>query len=141
MPMMVIAKVVGLPAPEEMVYQPHGGALELLYSHEAELLIEGPSGTGKSRACLEKLHLCATKYSGMRGAVIRKTRESLSQSILVTYEKKVLPSNSPVRFHYEDQEYRYPNGSVIAVAGMDKESRIMSSDYDLIFVAEATELT
>lgn len=140
-PNLIIERPDTPPKEGEVVYKAYGGALELLYSHDPEILIEGPSGTGKSRACLEKFHLCASKYPNMRAAVVRKTRESLTQSILVTYEKKVLPPNSPVKFHYEDQEYRYPNGSVIAVAGMDKESRIMSSDYDMIYVAEATELS
>src|SRR5690606_16116885 len=36
---------------------------------------------------------------------------------------------------------RYDNGSVIVVGGMDKATKIMSSEYDLVFADEATELT
>src|SRR3990167_5067145 len=60
-------------------YQPFGACLDLFYTRADEVLISGPAGTGKSRACLEKLHLCASKYPGMRGLMIRKTRESLTQ--------------------------------------------------------------
>ncbi len=136
----VIERATGVPTQEEKAYRPYGAALDLMYAKDDEILVEGPSGTGKSRAALEKLHLCASKYPYMRAAIVRKTRESLTQSTLVTYETKVLPLRSPVKFHFEDQEYRYPNGSIVTVAGMDKESRIMSSDYDFIYVAEATEI-
>jgi PBSX family phage terminase large subunit len=37
--------------------------------------------------------------------------------------------------------YPYPNGSLIVVGGMDKSTRLLSTEYDLIFVQEAIELT
>ena len=99
--------------------------------------------TGKSRACLEKLHLCAQKYPRMRGLIIRKTRESLSEAALVTYEDKVLPERSPIaegpRRNFR-QVYTYPNGSQIVVGGLDKPGKVMSTEYDMIYVQEAVEL-
>src|SRR5438034_8220843 len=77
--------------PERKPYTPRGACLALLLDRSAEIVVSGPAGTGKSRACLEKLHLCAEKYAGMRGLIIRKTRESLSESGLVTFEEKVVP--------------------------------------------------
>jgi phage terminase large subunit len=109
----------------------------------AEVLISGPAGTGKSRACLEKLHLCAEKYAGMRGLIVRKTRESLTESGLVTFETKVVPEGHPILGGPQRnfrQVYRYPNGSQIVVGGMDKASKVMSTEYDLIYVQEAIEL-
>lgn len=124
----------------EYVYEPRGAALELFYDRSPELLIAGPAGTGKSRAALEKLHLCAMKYAGMRGLICRKTRTSLTQAGLVTYETQVLPPLQLQR-RSEEQEYRYPNRSVIVVGGLDKEAvRIFSTEYDMVFVQEATEL-
>lgn len=125
-------------------YQPFGAARAVLYCRDNEVLLSGPAGTGKSRALLEKLHLCAQKYAGMRGLIVRKTRASLTQSALVTFERWVLPEGAlgrSVTFHHEDQEYRYPNGSVIVVGGLDKASKIMSTEFDLIYVQEAIELT
>lgn len=88
--------------------------------------------THNSRACLEKLHHCADKYPGMRALIARKTRESITQTAMVTYEQKVLPlgwlEEKYVRFNTTDQCYEYPNGSIIAVGGLDKASKIMSSD-------------
>lgn len=106
-------------------------------------MLSGPAGTGKSRACLEKLHFCAMKYARMRGLVIRKTRESLSEAALVTFEEKVLPAGSSIaegpRRNYR-QVYHYPNGSEIVFGGLDKPGKIMSTEYDMIYVQEATEL-
>jgi PBSX family phage terminase large subunit len=135
-----------LPASEAppTAYTPHGGAEALLYCHDDEVLLEGPSNTGKSRSALEKLYLCAALYPGMRGLIIRKTRESCTESVLVTWERKVLPPGSPIaagpdRNHR--QRYTFPNGSEIVVGGIDKPGKIMSTEYDLIYVPEATELT
>lgn len=80
------------------------------------------------------------KYAGMRGLMVRKTRQSLTQSGIVTFEQEVLPVSTGVVFHHEDQEYRYPNGSVIVVGGLDKPSKIMSTQFDMVVVLEATEL-
>jgi phage terminase large subunit len=60
---------------------------------------------------------------------------------MVTFEKKVLPARTNVIFHGSDFEYRYPNGSVIIVGGMETNSRIMGTEFDIIYVNEATELT
>lgn len=131
-------KFIKGPAQEEDVYRPVGQNVEIFRSRDKEVLVEGPAGTGKSRACLEKLHAQMLKYPGARGAIVRKTRESLNQSALVTFEKEV--TREQIKLHHEMQQYAYPNGSVVVVAGMDKPSKIMSSQYDVIYVQEATEL-
>jgi len=104
-------------------------------------MVCGPSGTGKSRAILEKMHLMCSKYPDMRALMCRKTRASLTQSAMVTFEKMVIPVNESVHWRTGEQEYRYDNGSVIAIGGMDKSIKIMSTEYDFIYVQEATELT
>lgn len=109
------------------------------------MLIEGPAGTGKSRACLEKLHYCAIQHPGMRGLIVRKTHASLTGSGLVTFIEKVLHPLDRVRFFGGSADkppaYIYPNGSQLLVGGLDKPSKIMSTEFDLIYVQEATEAT
>ena len=77
----------------------------------------------------------------MRGLLVRKTRNSLTQTGMVTFERRVLSPSSEVKFSTVAQEYRYPNGSVIAVGGLDNPVKIMSGEYDLIISIETTELT
>src|SRR4030095_14017673 len=111
------------PRPEQSPYTAVGTAVDLWRSRAPEVVVSGPAGTGKSRACLEKLHLCALKYAGMRGLVVRQTRESLSEAALVTFEEKVLPAWSPLkdgpRRNFR-QAYHYPNRSEVVVGGLDK---------------------
>jgi hypothetical protein len=136
--------VSAAPAPKLQLYEPRGAARGLFYNHEGEVLLAGPAGTGKSRAALEKMHLCAMKYDGMRGLILRKTRESLTEAALVTFESKVLPPYSPIaagNLRRVRQSYSYPNGSELVIGGLDKPSKVMSTDYDMVFVQEATELT
>jgi phage terminase large subunit len=140
----VIASGNAPASPDNRSYQPIGAALEAFYSRAPEVLLSGPAGTGKTRSILEKLHLCASKYAGMRGVIVRKTRSSLSESGLVTFEEKVLPAGSRIKGNTARryrQLYEYPNGSEIVVAGMDDPNRIMSTEFDMAVVLEATELT
>lgn len=124
-------------------YGPFGAALEVWTDRRDEVLLSGPAGTGKSRACLEKVHAVCLRWPGARALIVRKTRESLTETALVTYEEKVLPAGSPIaegsrRSHR--QAYHYPNGSTIVVGGLDKPGKIMSTEYDLCYVQEAIEL-
>jgi len=125
----------------ELTYVPLGAARDLFTCRDVEVVLSGPAGTGKSRACLEKIHLCAQKYSGCRILFVRKTRTSLTQSGMVTFERKILHPLDGVRFRQQEQEYRYPNGSVIVVGGLDKDTAILSAEYDMAYVQEATEIT
>lgn len=129
-------------------YQPFGNAVELFYSHDPEVLYEGPAGTGKSRACIEKIHLLAMKYPNARILMVRKTLVSLSGSGIQTYEQHVAKehiASGEVKFFggstREPASYRYKNGSRIVLGGMDKALKVMSTEYDIIYVQEATELT
>jgi len=124
-------------------YRPYGAAREMWCCKEKEILIDGPAGTGKTRAIVEKANLIAMKYPGSRILFVRATRASLTQSVLVTFEEKVLPEGSPVKKGARKdfrQSYRYPNGSEIVLGGMDNPDRIMSTEYDIICAFESTEL-
>ena len=136
--------IADVPTLEQRPYTPYGAAATLLYDRSPEIMVDGPAGTGKSRACLEKLHICAAKYPGMRALIARKTRKSLTESALVTYEQHVLPESSPIKAGPAREQrhvYRYPNGSEIICGGLDDTLKVMSSEYDMIYVQEARELT
>ncbi len=132
------------PTAAQKPYQPFGAAETLFYDRSHEIILGGPADTGKSRGALEKLHLCAEKYPGMRGAILRKTRRACTESALVTFEQKVVPDTHPIlRGAARDQRhsYRYPNGSELVVTGLDDPIKVMSAEYDMIYVQEARELT
>ncbi len=135
-------------APTLHEYRPRGAALDLFARQDPEILVSGPAGTGKSRAVLEKINVMALENPGMRGLMLRKTGVSFTSSGLVTWKRDVIPELIEVGAveYYggsreEPAQYRYANGSTIVLGGMDKASKIMSTEYDVIFVQEATELT
>jgi len=129
-------------------YEPRGAAAELFHSRDPELCIVGAAGTGKSLACLYRMHLVALKNPAFRGLIVRKTAVSLTSTTLVTFKKKVAPeaiAAGLMHWYGGSQQdaagYYYDSGAVINVGGMDKPEKIMSSEYDLVFADEATELT
>lgn len=131
-------------------YEPHGvlrGIFTGPHCRAPELLVAGPAGTGKSRATLEKLHFAAMKHAGMRGLMVRKTAVSLTATGLVTFREQVAREAIEAglcEWYGGSSEraagYRYANKSFLAVGGMDKPTKIMSSEYDMVYVQEATEL-
>jgi len=132
----------------EHVYRPRGSAVEVLECQDDEILMAGPAGTGKSRACLEKLAFAALKYPGMKGLIVRKVAASLGASALKTWREDVISElleNGTVYYYGGSQEeppqYRFNNGSTVVIGGLDKPSKIMSTEYDMIFFQEATEGT
>lgn len=125
----------------EIIYNPRGAAADIFALRNPEVVISGPAGTGKSFAILQKLHLVALKYPMARILMVRKTRRSLTESGMVTYWQKVRPDLDRVQWKPSLQQYQYTNGSILAVGGLDKPSKIMSSEWDIIYVQESTELT
>lgn len=125
-----------------------GDAQRLLACRDNEVVIAGPAGTGKSYAALWKIHLMAMQNPGSRYLIARKTHKSLTSTGLVTFREQVAAEaiRAGVLKWYggsaeKPAQYTYTNGSVIVVGGLDQPDKIMSSEYDAVFVQEATECT
>lgn len=116
-----------------------GAMIKIWECLDQEVLAEGPAGTAKTRTILEMLDFVARKYANARILIIRKTRTSMTHSVMATFERFV--QRADVHFHTTDQAYEYTNGSIMAVAGMDKPAKILSSEWDIIYWNEATEGT
>lgn len=129
-------------------YRPVGQCREIFADRSSELLVSGPAGTGKSRACLEKVHAVCLATPNVRALIVRKTRESLSSTALVTYReyvaKEAIASGEVIFYGGSGEhaaQYRYGNGSTITIGGLDKPMKVMSSEYDICYIQEATEVT
>ncbi len=112
-----------------------------------EVLLSGAAGTGKSRACMIKLHTAALKYPGADLLVARKTAKSLSSSFTTEWESLIAAELATGAVKYfggsarKPAQYQYENGSTVTLGGLDAPIKIMSTQRDLIYVQEATELT
>jgi hypothetical protein len=130
------------------VYQPRGACAQAFECRDPEVLLSGPAGTGKSRVLLEKMLMMCLINPGMKGLIVRKTAASLGTTALDTWRKHVAAetlATGEVEWYggsaQEAPQYRFRNGSRIFIGGMDKPSKIMSSEYDVAYVQEATELS
>lgn len=127
----------------ETRYRPRGGAKELFECRATRVLMDGPAGTGKTRAILEKVHALCQKYPGSRHWIGRETRESMTESVLVTLETKVMWPGHPALGsggqRSQRQAYKFPNGSTIVVGGLDKPEKTFSAEYDTCSVFESVE--
>lgn len=129
-------------------FEPRGAALAMFQSRETEVLLSGAAGTGKSVAALMKIHLTCLTTPRVRALIVRKTHASLTASTLVTFRQKVAAEAIAAGLlHFyggsaqEPASFRYSNGSVIVVGGLDRASRLLSTEYDLVFIDEAIEVT
>lgn len=128
----------------EHPYTAYGASAALFRCEAPEVLIVGAAGTGKTRCVLEKINYLAEKWPGMRALLVRKTRASMAESVLVTYERDVLTPGHPGlegATRANRHSYVYPNGSEVVTGGLDKPERTFSTEYDVVAVFEATEAT
>ena len=130
-------------------FEVRGAAKALFLDDDStEILLSGAAGTGKSVAALMLLHLECLETPGMRALIVRKTHASLTASTLVTFRQKVAAeaiAAGLLRFYggsaQEPAAFRYTNGSVIVVGGLDRASRLLSTEYDACFIDEAIEVS
>lgn len=129
-------------------FEPRGAVRELFRSTDGEVLLSGAAGTGKSVGALMYVHLACLSKPKVRALFVRKTHSSLTASTLVSFREKVAKEAMAAGLlHYyggsgsEPASFRYANGSVIVVGGLDRASRLLSTEFDLAFVDEAIETT
>lgn len=135
-------------APTVVRFEPRGAVRDLFLSQADMILISGAAGTGKTVGALMKIHLACLKTKKVRALVLRKTHASLTASTLVTFREKVAAealNAGLVRFYggsaQEPAAFRYRNGSVIVVGGLDRASRLLSTEYDICLIDEGIEVT
>jgi hypothetical protein len=108
-----------------------------------EYIVAGGADTGKTMAWLYFLNQLAWHYPGIQLAIIRKEYASMPGTVLLSYQKKIVKPDDGIVFFGGDKrpsQYIYPNGSVIWIGGLDKASKVLSSERDGIYVNQAEEI-
>jgi PBSX family phage terminase large subunit len=135
-----------LDKPELRIKAPElrGAALELGRCHDYEVGIDGPAGTGKTFAILYYIHILLLMFPGAKWLVTRRYNTDLAGSAMATYQNDVLNESEGVRYfggsRVKPPGYIYPNGSFLAVSGLDRPSRLKSFECDGVYINEATEI-
>ena len=126
--------------------QVHGNNLRFLRCKDPECVCAGPADTGKTFALCLKVHLCACKYAGASIALVRKTQTSCYNTVIRTFTEKILGPNVhewpciPYGGLNRPERFNYDNGSVVFVTGLDKPTRLLSAEFDLVAVSQAEEV-
>lgn len=87
------------------------------------MLLTGSAGGGKSRLAAEKVHAYSKKYSQSSGLILRKVRQSMTNSTLIFFERTVVGNDSGVRHFSSKNRFEYANRSIVAYGGMANEEQ------------------
>lgn len=109
------------------------------------LLATGSKGGGKSRFAAEKVHAFCLKYKGATGLVVRKTRETLTNSTVLFMQQKIIGADARVVYMEGKHRFEYKhNDSFLAYGGMkdaDQREQVRSmganGGLDIIWMEEA----
>jgi hypothetical protein len=121
-----------------------GNNLAIQTMDDEQIVTHGPAGTGKSLAWLHKMNEECWEYPNLRCLIVREVRADLAESVLVTFERDILGYENPICAGAKRQDrdiYQYPNGSIIALGGMDRPGRFLSSEWDRIYFPECNQTT
>jgi len=125
-------------------YVPIGTIRDWFQCRDKASILEGPAGTGKTLAMLTRIYLILAKYPGTRALLLRKTRASQTNSTLVTWENLVVPEGHPCLTGASKnvrQIYKFSNKSELVIGGLDKAERHLSSEWDIIAISQAEEIS
>ena len=98
--------------------------------------------THNTYACCFRLHQLARSTPGAHGAIIRKVRKDMGTSVLRTWERIIARDGGCVPYGGSHQTaYVYDNGTVIDVLGLDRAEKVLSAEFDWVYVNQAEELS
>src|SRR3990167_4551375 len=103
------------------IFKPLPWQLPLLLDKSPVVLAAGPAGAGRSRAVAEKVHAYLKKYPGAAGLMMRKNRQSMTNSTVLFFERTIIGKDKSVRHYPSKFRFEYPNGSILAYGGMADE--------------------
>jgi phage terminase large subunit len=87
------------------------------------LLLTGSAGGGKSTLGAEKVHAYCLRYPGSTALVLRKIRQSMTNSTVLFLDRMVIGSDPRVHHYPSKNRFEYNNGSVLAYGGMANEEQ------------------
>ena len=118
-----------------------GAADEAQHITARAWILAGPYETGKTWAALWRLDSEARANPRGQYALVRKVRNDMDGTVLVTWRTIVLTRGGVRPFGGEKvQWYDYPNGARVWVGGLDRPEKTLSGERDGIYVNQAEEL-
>jgi hypothetical protein len=87
------------------------------------------------------LHWLAHRYDDASCVIARKQLTDTYSTVLQTWQNEIIDPTVTVYGGEKAQWYDYPNGSRVWVAGMDKSTKVLSGQFDCVYVNQAEELS
>ena len=129
-------------------FKPHSWQIEPWKYTGPTMLLTGSAGGGKSRLAAEKVHGFLQRYPGAMGVMLRKSRESMTNSTVLFMERTVIGDDPRVRHYSSKLRFEYNNGSILAYGGMNDEKqreqiRSIGAEgaVDIVWMEEANRFT
>lgn len=129
------------------VFKPHPWQIAPWRDTSPTILLEGSAGGGKSRLAAEKINAYMKRYKGATGVMLRKTRESMTNSTVLFMDKTVVDDDPFVTHVPSKHRFEYTNGSILAYGGLaDEKQREQiksigaAGGIDIAWIEEATAL-
>lgn len=129
-------------------FAPHPWQINPWRDKSFVMLCTGSAGGGKSKLAAEKAHAFCAKYPGVTALMLRKTRESTTNSIVAFMKQAVMGAQLGKTVHHVvgESSFKYSNGSQLIYGGMkndEQRERVRSiggtGGVDLIWLEEATQ--
>lgn len=118
-----------------------GAALEAQATTEHEFLLSGPAETGKTYAGLYRLDAELRRTPGATAILVRKVRSDMGTTVLRTWDRiTALRGGVTVRGGSHPEAYEFENGAVVFPIGMDRPGKVLSGEFDFVYVNQAEEL-
>lgn len=125
------------------------GGAAALWTHQDDqtVVLEGGVATGKTHGWETFALWFAEEFPGSRILFLRKIRADLIESTLIKpWESTIIDKHLrmgviTVEGGAKRTKYVHQNGSVFVPGGLDKSSRLMGGQWDLVIFCEATEAT
>lgn len=120
---------------------PNEKQIKFLTDHHKHVGYGGARGGGKSWAIRTKSILLASKHSGIRICLVRKTYPELQQNHIVPLRKLL---HGIAKYNGSEKEFTFPNGSIIKLQYCKNDADLenfQGVEYDVIFIDEATNLS
>lgn len=123
---------------KDLPFQDRGG------KQVKEVLFHSKAGTGKTIGISANFVEICNEYPNTRILILRKTLKALRESWQVTFEQIVAPRYKikvPSSTRKSRENYRFPNGSEIVLGGLDDPEKWRSTEWNIIWFVEGTEVT
>lgn len=127
-------------------FSPLAWQIEPWLCQDPVMLLTGSAGGGKSMLASNKIHGYLKRYQNAMGLMIRKTRNSMTNSTVLFMERTVIGEDPQVRHYPSKSRFEYANGSILAYGGManeDQREQIRSigqdGSLDIVWMEEANK--